>query len=57
MPSAQEAPRANDRSNPELERDRDPMDEDKVVGFEEGEEFEETDDLDEETDSSEDDEF
>ena len=48
---------ANDRSNPELERDRDPMDEDKVVGFEEGEEFEETDELDDETENSEDDEF
>jgi hypothetical protein len=38
----------NERSSPELERDRDPMDEDDVVGFEEGEEFEETEDLDEE---------
>jgi hypothetical protein len=41
----------------ELERDRDPMDEDKVVGLEEGEEFDESDDSDEEEDASEDDEF
>ena len=48
---------ANERSIPELERDRDPMDEDKVVGFEEGEEFEETEDLDEADDSSESDDI
>jgi hypothetical protein len=43
--------------NGELERDRDPMDEDNVIGLEEGEEFEESDDSDEEEESSEDDEF
>lgn len=41
----------------ELERDRDPMDEDNVVGLEEGEEFDESDDSDEEEESSEDAEF
>lgn len=41
----------------ELERDRDPMDEDAVVGLEEGEEFDESDDSDEEEEASEGDEL
>jgi hypothetical protein len=48
---------AQDRSNPELERDRDPMDEDAVVGYEEGEEFEEADDSEEESEESDNDNF
>ena len=39
---------AQDRNNPELERDRDPMDEDAVVGYDEGEEFEDAEESDEE---------
>lgn len=48
---------AQDRSTPELERDRDPMDEDAVVGYEEGEEFEDTEDSDEESEESENETF
>lgn len=48
---------AQDQNIPELERDRDPMDEDKVVGYDEGEEFEDSEESDEEAEESDEENF